>query len=102
MPPPDKPDGTEAMAFEVILHKLTSVEQAMRAIPPLLHKIITQLEAQAKQPDVPVASYTQLYPQLQEGTAENDDVIEVAAAETSPPVPQDKRRRLWRWFTKEV
>ena len=101
MLPPEKPDGTEAMAFQMILHKLTGVEQAMRAIPPLLTKIITQLEAQAKQPDVPVASYTQLYPQLQAGTAESKDVIEVAAAET-PPVPQGKRRRVWRWFTKEV
>jgi hypothetical protein len=98
--PHDASDGLEAMAFQLLLHKLTSVEQAMHAIPPLLTKIIDQLEAQAKQPDVPVASYSQLYPQLQEGTAESGDVIEVHAE--TPPVPQGKRRRVWRWFTKEV
>ena len=98
--PHEGPDSLEGMAFQLLLHKVTGVEQAMRAIPPLLTKIIAQLEAQATQPDVPVASYAQLYPQLQEGTAESGDVIEVPAE--TPPVPQGKRRRVWRWFTKEV
>ena len=90
----------ESMAFQLLLHKVTSLEHAMQAIPPLLTKIIAQLEAQAKQPDVPVASYAQLYPQLQEGTAAQHEVLDVAAAPSA--IPQKPRRRLWRWFLKEA
>jgi hypothetical protein len=98
--PQDGPDGLEAMAFQLLLHKVTSLERAMQAIPPLLTKIIAQLEAQAKPSDVPVATYAQLYPQLQEGTGEHGDVIEVPVE--TPPVLQAPRRPFWRWFTKET
>ena len=97
---PQGPDGLESMAFQLILHKLTSLEQAMHAIPPLLKKIIDQLEAQATQPDVPIATYAQLYPEL--GASETEDLIEVVAAPVpeAPPVRQ-ARWRFWRWFLRE-
>src|SRR6266568_7743210 len=100
---PQGPDGLESMAFQLILHKLTSLEQAMYAIPPLLKKIIDQLEAQATQPDVPIATYAQLYPELHEGASETEDLIEVVAAPVpeAPPVRQ-ARWRFWRWFLREV
>jgi len=88
------------MAFQLLLQKMTSVEHTMQAIPPLLKKIIDQLEAQAKQPDVPVASYAQLYPQLQEGTPAQPEVLDVVAE--APSVPQKPRRPLLRWFLKEA
>ena len=99
---PQGPDGLESMAFQLILHKLTSLEQAMHAIPPLLKKIIDQLEAQATQPDVPIATYAQLYPELHEGASETEDLIEVVAAPVpeAPPVPQ-ARWRFWHWFLRE-
>ncbi len=99
---PQGPDGLESMAFQLILHKLTSLEQAMHAIPPLLKKIIDQLEAQATQPDVPIATYAQLYPELHEGASETEDLIEVVAAPVpeAPPVRQ-ARWRFWRWFLRE-
>ena len=103
MPPQERRDGTEAMAFELILHKLMTLEQDMRAIPPLLAKIITQLEAQAKQPDVPVARYDALYPALHEGAAEDtEEVVEVVATPTPVPQGKGKRRRLWHWLLKEA
>ena len=97
---PQGPDGLESMAFQLILHKLTSLEQAMHAIPPLLKKIIDQLEAQATQPDVPIATYAQLYPELHEGASEAEEVIDVVAE--TPPLPQARRRRFLGWFLKEI
>ena len=38
------PDGLESMAFQVLLHKMTGLEHAMQSLPPLLKKIIDQLE----------------------------------------------------------
>jgi hypothetical protein len=105
MPEPHEgPDGLEAMAFELLLHKVTGLERAMQSIPPLLKKIIDQLEAQTKQPDVPVATYAQLYPELQEeepegtATAEQDAPVAVDASASALPV---RRRRFWHWFMRE-
>jgi len=100
---PKGPDGLEAMAFQLLLQKVTSLEQAVHRLPPLLKKIIDQLEAQATQPDVPIATYVQLYPELHEGASETEDLIEVVAAPVpeAPPVRQ-ARWRFWRWFLREV
>ena len=98
--PPEGPDGLEAMAFQLLLHKITSLEQAVHRLPPLLKKIIDQLEAQGTQPDVPVATYAQLYPELQEEAPEDAEVIDLVA--TPAPVPQERRRRFWHWFLKEA
>ena len=96
---PEGPDGLESMAFQLILHKLTSLEQAMHAMPPLLKKIIDQLEAQATQPDVPVATYAQLYPEVQADAPAPPQVLDVVA--TPAPAPQ-ARWRLLGWFLKET
>ena len=96
---PQGPDGIESMAFQLLLYKITSLEHAMQAIPPLLTKIIAQLEAQAKPPDVPVATYAQLYPALQEGARAQKEALDVMAE--AQAVPQT-RRPFWRWFTKET
>jgi hypothetical protein len=96
---PQGPDGLETMAFQLLLHKVTSLERAMQAIPPLLKKIIDQLEAQAKQPDVPVATYAQLYPEVQEDAPATPQVLDVVA--TPAPAPQ-ARRRVLGWFLKET
>ena len=90
---PDGPDSLEGMAFQLILQKLGSLERAMQATVPLLKKIIDHLEAQTAQPDVEVATYAQLYPEV----AEADETAE-APAETEAP---RRRRRLWHWFIKE-
>ncbi len=75
----------------------------MQAIPPLLKKIIDQLEAQAKPPGVPVATYAQLYPELQADAPETHEVIDMVAqaAPEGPPHGQ-ARRRFWHWFVKEA
>ena len=51
------PGVVEGMAFQIILQKLVIVERAMQAIPPLLKKIVDQLEAQSKQTEAEVATY---------------------------------------------
>jgi hypothetical protein len=102
MPEPHEgPDSLEGMAFQLILQKLVGLERALQGIPPLLQKIVTHLEAQTQQPDVPIATYAQLYPELQEA-----DEAQESAAQTTPettaPVPPDARtRRLWQWFLRE-
>ena len=102
---PKGPDGLETMAFQLLLHKVTSLEQAVHSLPPLLKKIIDHLEAQAKQPDVPIATYEQLYAKYLEAPEEDADaeapaapVSEVTAA---PPPQSHQRWRVWRWFVKE-
>jgi len=87
----------ETMAFQILLHKVTGLEQAVQALPPLLKKIIEHLEAESKKPEVPVASYAQLYPALEvEATA---PIEEIAA---TVPVPPARRRRVLGWFLKET
>ena len=99
---PKGPDGLETMAFQLLLHKVTSLEQAVHSLPPLLKKIIDQLEAQVKQPDVPIATYAALYPEFQEKASACEEVIDVVApaAPKAPPAPQ-ARWRFWRWFLRE-
>jgi len=106
MPEPhERPDGMEAMAFQLLLQKMTALEYAVQGLPPLLKKIIDHLEAQAKQPEVPIATYEQLYAKYLEAPEEDADaeataapVIEVTAA---PPPKSHQRWRVWRWFVKE-
>src|SRR5262249_11164672 len=95
---PQGPGGLESMAFQVLLHKVSTLEHAMQAIPPLLKKIIDQLEAQQQQPGVPVATYAQLYPEVQDEAPKTPEVIDVVA--TPAPAPQGKRRRFLGWFLK--
>jgi len=78
----------------------------VQSLPPLLAKIIAHLEAQAKQPEVPIATYDQLYAKYLEAPEEDAEeadtaapVIEVTAA---PPPKGQHRRRVWRWFVKET
>jgi hypothetical protein len=102
MPEPHEgPDSLEGLAFQLILQKLVGLERTMQGIPPLLAKIVSHLEAQTKQEEVPIATYTQLYPELQE-ESETQGIEEPQTTATVDPaakVPQP--RRLWRWFLKE-
>jgi hypothetical protein len=102
MPEQPDPDGLEAMALQLVLsklsdmeHKLSGVEQAVQQTVPLLGKIVAQLEALNKKPDVPVATYAQLYSELQEDAPEPP----VPVVEVRPAVPPT---RLRRWFTREA
>jgi hypothetical protein len=98
--PHEPPDRLEAMAFQLVLQKLTTLEQAVHALPPLLGKIIAHLETQSQRPEVEIATYGQLYPEVQEVPV----VAPVAAAaeEHAPALPAPRpRARLWRWFLKE-
>lgn len=84
------------MAFQMVLRKLEDVEQAMGQMLPLLTKIVTLLETKEKPAEVPVAAFTQIYPEMQAET-------EVAA----PPlmtgsVPPPKPRGFLGWFTRET
>ena len=92
-------DSTEAMAFQLLLQKITGLERAMQGIPPLLAKIIAHLEAQQAKPEVPVASYAALYPEIAAPEP-------VAADEEAPPchcpLPGRTHGRLWRWLHREA
>jgi len=61
-PMSDDAGNVEAMAFQLILSELQEQKQALRQIPPLLKKVIDQLEAQAK-PQAPpkIADYDEMY-----------------------------------------
>jgi len=96
----DGPDSIESMAFQLLLQKMTSLERAMESLPPLLKKIIDQLEAQTKQPDVEVATYAQLYPELEEPATLAESGPEVPSAAPLPERPRPPRG--WRrWFVRE-
>ena len=67
----------------------------------MLQKIVTHLEAQTQQSEVPVATYAQLYPELQD-EREEQGTAEQQTTETVAPVPTvPHKRRLWQWFLKE-
>jgi len=89
-------EGIEAMAFQLLLQKVVGLERSLQSIPPLLAKIIAHLEAQTAQPEVPVATYAQLYPEL-----DAEDTEDEAPPETVVPMP-GRSRRVWHWFTREV
>jgi hypothetical protein len=57
----ERADTAEVMASQLILNKLTGLEQAIQGLMPLLVKIVNHLEAQATPPAPPVADYDQLY-----------------------------------------
>ena len=99
--PREGPDSLEGLAFQLILQKLVGLERAIQGIPPLLQKIVTHLEAQTQQSEVPVATYAQLYPELQDEREEpgTEEQQTTETAEPGPPVPH--KRRLWQWFLKE-
>ena len=104
MPEPHEgPDGLESMAFQLLLHKITSLERAMQGIPPLLKKIVDHLEAQTQQPDVPIATYAQLYPELpkDEDDGHPDETQSVTQAGAADNTTMPLRRRLWHWFLRE-
>jgi len=99
--PQHGPDSLEGLAFQLILQKLVGLERAIQGIPPLLQKIVTHLEAQTQQSEVPVATYAQLYPELQD-EREEQGTAEQETTETVAPVPTvPHKRRLWQWFLKE-
>jgi len=97
------PESLEALAFQLILHKLVSLERAMQGIPPLLKKIVDYLEAQTQQPDVPMATYAQLYPELpkDEDDGHPDETQSVTQAGAADNTTMPRRRRLWQWFLRE-
>jgi hypothetical protein len=104
MPEPrEGPDGLEGLAFQLILQKLMSLERAMQGIPPLLKKIVDHLEAQTTQPDVPIATYAQLYPELpkDEDDVHPDETQAVTQTGAADNTTMLRRRRLWHWFLRE-
>ena len=99
--PQHESESLEGLAFQLILQKLVGLERSLQSIPPLLAKIVTHLEAQTQQPEVPIATYTQLYPELQD-EREGQGTAEQQTTETVAPVPTvPHKRRLWQWFLKE-
>ena len=99
--PREGPDSLEGLAFQLILQKLLSLERAMQGIPPLLGKIVAHLEAQTQQPDVPIATYAQLYPALQEEQEEQGSEEPKMPEGEDPISPVSLRRRVWQWFLRE-
>jgi hypothetical protein len=104
----DSPDSIETMAFQVLLQKMVGLEQhlgglerSMQSIPPLLAKIIAHLEAQTAQPEVPVATYAQLYPELEGQEPAEAGALLLPDIPPPPAVPAP-RRRVWHWFLREV
>jgi hypothetical protein len=95
---PDAPDALETIAFQLILQKLQTLEQAMKAMPPLLKKIVDQLEAQTKHPEVEVASYAALYPEV----AEDEEAPALPDVRAADALPHRVPRRWWRWFVREA
>jgi hypothetical protein len=95
---PNAPEHVEAIAFQLLLQKITGLERSLASLPPLLKKIIDHLEAQHAQPEVPVATYAQLYPELQETDA---DAMPLPSEPSAPHAPV-RLRRVWHWFTKEA
>jgi hypothetical protein len=94
--------GVEAMAFQVVLSKLGAVQEDMQALQhtvqqmlPLLTKIVGLLEAQGQQPEVPVATYEQMYTELQ--PPPESESAPLAGDEPRPRVLFGSRR-LWQWF----
>ena len=104
MPEPHEgPDSLEGLAFQLILQKLVSLERAIQGIPPLLQKIVTHLEAQTQQSEVPIATYAQLYPELpkDEDDVHLDETPSVTQTGAADNTTMPRRRRLWQWFLRE-
>src|SRR5207237_10582606 len=91
--PHEGPDGLEGLAFQLILQKLLSLERALQGIPPLLQKIVTHLEAQTQQPEVPIATYAQLYTELHDEHADHGSTEQKYKEPVEPaPTVQHHRR----------
>ena len=99
--PDTGPDSLENLAFQLILQKLVSLERAMQSIPPLLTKIVDQLEAQTRQPEVPIATYAQLYPELPQDAAADEQPQAPETLEERAAPQGGKSQRFWRWFLRE-
>jgi hypothetical protein len=101
--PHEGPDGLEGLAFQLILHKLLTLERAMQGTVPLLQKIVAHLEAQTQQPEVPIATYAQLYPELSkdEDDGHPDETPSVTQTGAADNATMPRRRRLWQWFLRE-
>jgi hypothetical protein len=101
--PQHGPDSLEGLAFQLILQKLLSLERAMQGIPPLLGKIVAHLEAQTQQPDVPIATYAQLYPELpkDEDDVRPDETQSGTQTGAADNTTMPRRQRLWHWFLRE-
>jgi hypothetical protein len=104
METPNDHASIETMAFQVLLQKVVGLEQhlgglerSMQSISALLAKIIAHLEAQSAQPEVPVATYAQLYREL-------EPVTPALEVDIAPPLlpAAPARRSLFRWFVKET
>jgi hypothetical protein len=102
--PPER-SSVEAMAFQVVLAELGALQRDMQAMQqavqqmlPLLTKIVGLLEAQGQQPEVPVATYDQLYTELQ--PPPESESTPVAVDEPRPHVLFGSRR-LWQWFVQK-
>lgn len=63
---PHHAERTEALAFQLILDKLLTLEQSIAGIVPLLEQIVRHLEAQKPSAEVPIATPEQLYAELGE------------------------------------
>lgn len=102
-----EPANVETMAFQLVLAELRTHQEDLRGLQqtvqqmlPLLAKIVGLLEAQGHQPEVPVATWDQIY-----APAEDASVPPVE----DDPVPDEAQvrvmfgsQRLGRWFLREV
>ena len=75
----------------MILAKLATIEEALEQMLPLLTKIVARLEAQAKLPAVPVATYDQMYAPIEAGPPDG----ELVAGDDPPAVQPGGWRRLF-------
>jgi hypothetical protein len=103
-PAQPEPSGTEAMAFQLVLAELHAHQEDLRALQqtvqqmlPLLAKMVGLLEAQGKQPEVPVATWDQMYAEAQAVPAlPGEDAPAPQVSRAVPvPGPQVMWQRLW-------
>jgi hypothetical protein len=100
-----EPSGTEAMAFQLVLAELRAHQKGLQALQQaqqqqltLLAKIVGLLEAQGRQPAVPVATWEETY------AAPEDAPVEPINVTPASPRPRALlgSQRLAQWFVKEM
>jgi hypothetical protein len=93
-----EPSSTEAMAFQLVLSKLDMLQQTVQQQVALLAKIVGLLEAQGRQPEVPVATWDETY------DAPEDAPVEPINVTPASPRPRALlgSQRLAQWFVKEA
>jgi hypothetical protein len=103
-----EPSSTEAMAFQLVLAELHTHQEGLQALQQTVQqmltlqaKIVGLLEAQGRQPDVPVATWDQVYDPVEDVPA-LPDVENVQLPEDIRPSVIFGSRRLARWFYKET